>query len=296
MTVRVSCSIPYRKLLLAAIGLAWLFIAISSGLPVYAEESTQDAGPKGFLFSDYGKVLKTYVNDRGLVNYQGLKKDRKGLDDFALQVSRLDRKIYDTWSDKEKIAFWINVYNGLTLQTIIDRYPIRWSLLKSVIYPRNSIRQISGVWDRLTFRVMGEDTTLDGIEHGKLRAHFNEPRVHMALVCAAMGCPPLRNEPYTADRLDAQLDDQATRFLRNPKKFRIDRENKRVYLSPIFDWFGDDFIKTYGTKEERPGFSPKELAVMRFVSHYVPDSDRGYLSTGSFSVSYLPYDWSLNEQ
>jgi len=249
-----------------------------------------------FSYDEYGKALKTYVDDHGMVDYKGLKADRKALDEFASAVSRLDPKLCDGWNEREQIAFWINAYNALTLQAIIDRYPIEASLLKSLVYPKNSIRQIPGVWDKLTFPVMGKDITLDGIEHATLRAQFNEPRIHVALVCAAMGCPPLRNEPYVGSKLDAQLDDQATKFLKDPKKFRIDPDNSKVYLSSIFDWFGEDFIKTYGTNAEFQGFSEKERAVLNFIGRYARPAGRAYLLKGGFAIEYLKYDWSLNEK
>jgi hypothetical protein len=247
-------------------------------------------------FDDYGAILTSNVDDRGMVDYKGLKANRKPLDNFLLSVSRLDLKLYEGWNDKEKIAFWINAYNALTLKAIIDHYPIQASLLKSFVYPKNSIRQIPGVWDKLTFAVMGRDMTLDGIEHETLRAKFNEPRIHVALVCAAMGCPPLRNEPYTGAKLDSQLDDQAAKFLKNPEKFRIDRNNKKVYLSPIFDWFGQDFVKTYGADKEFSGFSEKERAVLNFVGRHLAPADKAYFLKGGFSIEYLKYDWSLNEK
>ena len=138
-------------------------------------------------------------------------------------------------------------------------------------YPKSSIQQIPGRWDKVQWLVMGQKLTLDRIEHAILRGGdpalvatygpFHEPRIHLALVCAAMGCPPLRNEPYAGERLDAQLDDQVRRFLRNPQKFRIDRGNGRVYLSSIFKWFGGDFIKKYGAGEKFAGHSDAERAV-----------------------------------
>ncbi len=247
-------------------------------------------------FDDYAAVLKSHVDDHGMVNYKGLKANRKPLDDFISSLSRLDPKFYDGWNDKEKIAFWINAYNALTLKAIVDHYPIEASFLKSFVYPKNSIRQIPGVWDKLTFAVMGSNMTLDGIEHSTLRAKFNEPRIHMALVCAAMGCPPLRNEPYTGAKLDAQLGDQAAKFLRNPEKFRIDRNNSKVNLSSIFNWFGQDFVKTYGTVKEFSGFSKKERAVLNFISRYLAPADRAFLLKSGFTIEYLKYDWSLNER
>jgi hypothetical protein len=265
-------------------------------LTLVSVEQRAALGAAAFSYDEYGKCLKAYVDDGGLVDYQGLKNHGKALDNFVSAVSRLDRRVYEGWSDKAKIAFWINVYNALTLKTIADHYPIQGSFLRSFLHPGNSIRQIPGVWDRLTFAVIGMDMTLDAIEHSTLRAQFNEPRIHMAPVCAAMGCPSLRNEPYTANRLDMQLDDQGARFLRNTMKFRMDRENKIVYLSRIFQWFGDDFTKTYGTNEAFGKHATKERAVLAFVSRFLAERDREYLAKGDYSLSYLSYDWSLNER
>lgn len=143
-----------------------------------------------FSFNLYGEILKQYVTGNGLVDYRRLKNNRIALDNFCASVSSLDPAIYDAWTEKGKIALWINVYNALTLKVVLDHYPIKASFFESAIYPRNSIRQIPGVWDKLTFPVMGRELTLDGIEHGILRSKFGEPRIHIALVCGSMGCPP----------------------------------------------------------------------------------------------------------
>ena len=118
----------------------------------------------------------------------------------------------------------------------------------------------------------------------------------MALVCAAMGCPPLRTEPYEGDKLDRQLNDQTRVFLANPQKFRLDRGQGKVYLSSIFKWFGGDFVNNFGTDKAFTGFSPDERAVLNFVSQYLPAGDRDYLLQGKYILVYLDYDWSLNEQ
>lgn len=249
-----------------------------------------------FTYDDHARVLKMYVNDQGLVDYQALKAHSQSLDAFVHALGKLDPKVYEPWDDPEKIAFWINAYNGLTLVAIIRHYPIQASLIRSVVFPKNSIRQIPGVWDKREWLVMGRRMSLDDIEHATLRKQFNEPRIHLALVCAARGCPPLRNEPYTGARLAAQLDDQGRRFFSNPQKFRIDRDKGRVYLSSIFKWFGDDFIKTYGTEEKFTGHSPAERAMLNFISRYLDARDRDYLAAGKYRIEYLDYDWSLNEQ
>jgi uncharacterized membrane protein YdjX (TVP38/TMEM64 family) len=192
--------------------------------------------------------------------------------------------------------FLINAYNALTLEAIISNYPIKSSLTASLLYSQNSIRQIPGVWDRLYFLVMGREMTLNHIEHEILRKHFDEPRIHLALVCAAMGCPPLRNDPYDSEWLDEQLDDQARRFLSNPLKFRIDRDKRVVYLSSIFKWYGEDFVKSFGQDGGSSKHSPAEQAVLNHIGRYLNADDRGFLVAGSYDIKYLDYDWSLNEQ
>jgi hypothetical protein len=254
------------------------------------------ADQEPFSYDHYAALLKTRVNDEGLVDYKGLKAERARLDAYATAIANVDPGEFEKWSDPQKIAFWINAYNGLTLIAIIDHYPIEPSWLKSFRYPENSIRQIPGVWTDLEFTVMGRNMTLDGIEHDTLRADFNEPRIHVALVCAALGCPVLRNEPYTGARLDAQLDDQSKRFVNNPEKLRIDRKDGVVYLSSIFKWFGDDFIKTYGTTEKFADFDDAERAVLNYITQYVSHSDADFLRKGDYSIEYLSYDWTLNDQ
>ena len=247
-------------------------------------------------YQHFAAALEQYVDDTGLVYYHGLKANPQELKAFVTQLDQLDRIVYGQWNDQEKIAFWINVYNALTLQAIIDNYPIQASFWKSAIYPKNSIRQIGGVWDELQFGVMGKKMTLDDIEHIVLRTEFNEPRIHIALVCAAIGCPPLRNEPYSGERLDAQLNDQARKFLNNPIKFHLNTQTATVALSPIFKWFGADFVKTYGTDKKFSDHSNAERAVLNFISAYLDDGDLSYLTTGAYSIEYLDYDWSLNER
>jgi hypothetical protein len=250
----------------------------------------------GFNYDDYVAVLKKYVDDKGMVAYRALKADPKRLDAFASAMATLDRRAYDKWDDKAKIAFWLNAYNALTLKVILDNYPIRASFVGSLRFPKNSIRQIPGVWDKVRFRVMGRRVTLSEIEHTTLRKAFDEPRIHLALVCASKGCPLLRREPYEGADLDAQLDDQTRRFLATPGKFRIARSKGQVYLSPIFKWFGEDFVKTYGTNEKFRGHGKELRAVLNFTSRYLNERDREYLATGHYKVLFLDYDWSLNEQ
>lgn len=243
----------------------------------------------------YGQVLQ-FADSRGRVRYSDLKSDRASLDQFVSQLRRLGRETYESWPTPARIAFWINAYNALTLRAVIDHYPIRSSFLASLRFPSNSIRQIPGVWDEWTFEVMGRTLTLDGIEHGILRKQFTEPRIHMALVCAAVGCPPLRAEPYSGEDLDAQLEDQTRRFLADPTKFRVDRKDHIVLLSPIFEWYGEDFVGRYTPASGFSHHDAQIAAVLNFIGLHVSPELRSYLAKGDYDVRYLGYDWSLNER
>ena len=235
-------------------------------------------------YDDYAEVLATYVTDNGLVDYEKLQENRQQLDNFNAALGAVSPATYESWSEAEQIAFLTNAYNSFTLQSIIDQNPLK-----------KSIKDIPGVWKGREFDIAGQTKTLDNIEHQTLRANFNEPRIHVALVCAAMSCPPLRNEPYTGEKLDAQLDNQTRKFLESPHGLKIDREEKIVYLSSIFKWFGKDWEQTYGVDEKFTG-NASERAVLNFISKYLTPEEREYLEQGDYEVKYLDYDWSLNKE
>jgi hypothetical protein len=142
--------------------------------------------------NSYGEVLKLYVDDKGMVDYKSLKTDRAKLDHFSKTIEGISEQRYGLQSKNDKIAFWMNVYNAMTLKAIIDNYPIKSSALISLKFPKNSIRQISKVWKKKNISVLGKKLSLSDIENKILRKEFDEPRIHVALVCAAVGCPPLR--------------------------------------------------------------------------------------------------------
>ena len=246
--------------------------------------STEIAANQPFSYQDYDEVLKAYVDDRGLVDYISLQANRGKLDRFNQSLGAVSPETYDSWSESKKIAFLSNAYNSFTLQSIIDQNPLK-----------DSIRDISGVWNRRKFLLAGEERTLDNIEHDILRKDFNEPRIHVALVCAAISCPPLRNEPYTAEKLDTQLDDQTAKFAASPHGFKIDKEDNKVYLSSIFKWYGKDFIKTYGVEDKFSG-NDKQRAVINYFSNELNSEDRQFIENQNYKVKYLDYDWSLNIQ
>jgi hypothetical protein len=242
-------------------------------------------------------IFRGYVDVQGNVDYEGLKANRGDLDAFIRSLADVETSRIAAWPESERIAFWINAYNAITLQRIIDRYPPNdnGSALNPQ-FPANSIRQIDGVWDRLTTRVAGRDMTLDYIEHEILRKEFQEPRIHAALVCAGKGCPPLRTEAFRGDRLSLQLDDQSRRFLGVPDRFSIDLENKVVRLSSILKWYAADFTGAYAASSSLRGHSAAERAALAYVSQYVSAEDAEFIRTQSYRVEFLDYDWSLNER
>jgi hypothetical protein len=276
----------YLKPVLAAATLAWL---LSVG-------SAVGAAPPTDLHASYGAVLAAHVDEHGLVSYRALKEHPAALAEYLDRLAKLDPADVASWPDEDRIALYLNAYNAFTLEAILDHYPIQpGGFFASIRFPKNSIRQIRGVWDTIEWKLLGANFTLDQIEHEILRKQFNEPRIHMALVCAAKGCPPLRNEPYLGKILDAQLEDQARRFMADPAKFRVDRERGVVSLSSIFKWFAADFVKRYGDGGPA-GFDVSEKAVLNFVARCAKPADADYVRAGGFRIEYLDYDWTLNEQ
>lgn len=219
-------------------------------------------------------VLKRRVDARARVDYRALKRDRKDLDAWLKAAAAVSRPDFDSWTKPQQLAFLVNLYNAGTLRLIVDNHPVA------------SIKKIGnlfkGPWDQKVVRLFGETVTLGHIEHDLLRGNYSEPAIHFAIVCAAKGCPPLRAEAYTADKLSAQLDDQGRVFLGQRDKNRIDLANRTLHLSPIFKWFDEDFKRKSGT-------------VQKFVTGYFPEGYHNRLNAGKFKIRYTDYDWSLNE-
>lgn len=251
----------------------------------------------GVVFRDkeFGDVLSAFVDDQGMVDYKGLKASDAQFQSYLIDIAGLYTDEYDGWEKERQFVFWINTYNALTLKVILDHYPIKSNWKAKLLYPVG-IRHIPGAWKEITHTIKGEQYTLDQIEHEILREQFKDPRIHVALVCAAMGCPPLRNEFFDVEKIDQQLDDQIRDFIANPSKFKIDHNAHVVHLSSIFKWFGEDFLAGYGDKPSVPWGSPEEKAVMAYLKPFLSDQDWTSLKDGTYEVKYLDYDWALNEQ
>lgn len=229
--------------------------------------------------SAYGRLLAKHVRPGqvggirlNLVDYQAVARDpdyREALGEMA----RANPK--ELSSKEERFAFWVNAYNLLAIKTVLDRYPI--SSIKdggNFLFP---------IWKKNVGTVAGKDYSLDDIEHGVLRARFEEPRVHFAVVCASLSCPDLRAEPYEGIRLDEQLGDQARSFLENRTKGLVPGDDRKTAaVSSIFKWFGEDFDRGGG--------------VAQFIREHVDeDTKREISGLTDGGISYLDYDWSLND-
>lgn len=279
-------------LLLALFSISFGCLILASLVSVSLSRETFDQS-----HSVYNSLLKKYVKN-GRVDYSGFIASKQEFVSYLNTLGSVKQSEYGSWTEKEKLAFWINAYNAFTIKAIIDHYPITRSFsIVGLFVPSNSILQIKGVWDELKFKAVGNEVTLEDIEHEILRKEFDEPRIHMALNCASVSCPDLRNEAYVPGRLEEQLTQASTAFMNNPEKgLYIDEGDGIVKLSKIFNWFGDDFIPIYGGGHSFQGRSEKENAALNFALVYVDsDSKKEYLKRNNFRIGYLNYDWHLNE-
>jgi hypothetical protein len=249
-----------------------------------------------FDHSAYDSLLYVYV-ENGLVDYKGIQEEKKLLTAYVDQLEHLDPEEFQTWSENEQKAFWINVYNAITIEGILRNYPITpGGFFARRRFPRNSIRQIGGFWDTVFVRVMGKDITLNQIEHEILRKEFHDPRIHFVLVCASIGCPLLEKRAFTPEQLDQRLDQAASNFIRDANKVRLDRAKNTVYLSSIFDWYTEDFPASDEAHETFQEYSKQNRGIVAFVAGYLPEEERTFIIDNRPKIAFLDYDWSLNEQ
>jgi len=226
-------------------------------------------------------VLQDHVT-KGRVDYAAIARDKR-LADYLEDLARTDPVALPSQADR--LAFWINAYNAYTLKLVADAYPI------DSIHDLSTGGRIIGwlikrsPWDIRFAEIGGKDYTLNEIEHEVIRKRFNEPRIHFAIVCAAISCPPLRSEAYLPEKLGDQLDEQTRQFLNDRRSNRFDFRAGRAWLSPIFSWFEEDF----GASDE---------AVMAFVARYLDQNETAQTpkNEGRWKVEYTDYDWSLNER
>ncbi len=218
----------------------------------------------------WNELLKANVKPNGLVDYKGFIREKPKLESYLklLSENAPDRS---KWSKNEQLAYWINVYNAYTVKLIVDFYPT-----KSIrdLGPRIKIPLIKDVWHYKFFKIAGVDMSLDEVEHSILRKEFEEPRIHFAINCASVSCPPLLNEAFVASNLENQLMRVTTTFVNDPSRNKISSQSAQ--LSSIFSWFKGDFTKK-GT-------------LIEFLNRY----SKVKISPNA-RISFLDYNWNLNE-
>lgn len=231
----------------------------------YEQRLQAQEAPSHVIFSQL--LRKHVVGDA--FNYKGLIQDSVKLGQYLSTISK--NAPSQSWSKEEKLAYWINAYNAFTLKLIIDNYPVE-SITD--LHPAVHIPLLNTVWHKKFFTIGGKSTSLDEIEHKILRKEFEEPRIHFAINCASISCPPLRNEAFDPSQLENQLEEQAQNFINDSERNQISATNPQV--SKIFSWFSGDF------KEGQ--------TIIEFLNRYAeieisPDAD----------IDYLKYDWRLND-
>ena len=225
----------------------------------------------------FDQVLKKYVDKNGFVDYSALQRSSAGRRDLKAYLSELSRASPGKRSSREaKLAFWINAYNAVTLEGILQVYPTT-----SI---RNHTARVFGynIWKELPLIVGGGQHSLENIEHQILRK-MGEPRIHFAIVCASIGCPRLRNEAYTASQLDQQLSDNVRDFFTRSKHFRFNAKRRTMQVSSILKWFGEDFGRT-------------QVARFTYLQKYLPQPARKIAVDSRTRITYLDYDWNLNDK
>ncbi len=225
----------------------------------------------------WDRLVRAHVRD-GLVDYDAFAASAE----FPSYLQSLSDADPASLPRDGQLAFWINAYNAYTIQ-LINRHGERRSI-RNINKWLGFIRAY-GPWNEPVVRAGGRVLTLAHVEHRILRRELRDARIHFALVCAALGCPPLRGEAYTAARVHAQLDDQARLFLAHtPAKNRVDLATRTLHASPIFR-FGDHLKDFGGTR----------AALGRYVAAYLPNGpERDLLLSGRFRLRWTEYDWGLN--
>jgi hypothetical protein len=236
-------------------------------------------------YAAWDALVKKHVkwlpdNKQSRVDYAAFAKDRAELKQVLDALSAVPKATFDGWPKDQRMAFLINAYNAFTVEVILTKYPDLKSIKELGLFNR-------GPWKNEFFTLLGAKHHLDWIEHEQLRPLYGDPRVHAAVNCASIGCPALRNEAFTAAKLDAQLEDGMMRFLGDRTRNRV--ADGKLQVNSIFKWFQEDFEK--GQK----GFSKVEDVFAKYATQLSDKpEEQAAIKAKSLPVTHLDYDWSLN--
>ncbi|HOY34074.1 MAG TPA: DUF547 domain-containing protein [Piscinibacter sp.] len=219
------------------------------------------------------------------VRYAGMAADRAALKAYLDSLSAVGESSFAAFGRAQQMAFLINAYNAFTVELILTR----WPKLESI---KDLGSLLQSPWKPKWVPLLGGKVSLDDIEHAMLRqrGRYDDPRVHFAVNCASIGCPALREEAFDAARLDAQLDEQALRFMSDRTRNRYDAAAGRLQVSKIFDWFGEDFRLGHRGIASLPAFLARYAEVLADAP-----ADRERIRSGQAGIGFLDYDWKLND-
>ncbi len=274
MSAERRASLSRRTVLASMAALAW---------PAAAQAFDHSHAAWSALLKKH--VLLLRGGQASQLRYAGMATDRAALQAYLASLSAAGAPAFAGFTKPQQMAFLINAYNAFTVELVLGRYP-----------QLASIKELGGFlsspWKKAFVPLLGATRSLDEIEHGMLRApgRYDDPRIHFAVNCASVSCPMLREEAFVAERLDAQLNEQAARFMADRSRNRWSAAQQRLEVSKIFDWYGDDFRaghKGIGTLE---GFFAEHADALADAP-----ADRARIRARQAPVVYLPYDWALND-
>ena len=274
------------------IGLIAFVFACSLTLPAAPALAQADHTHKAWDALLKKHVVPVQGGKSSQVRYAGFKQDEAALKSYTESLSKVGETEFKAFSRTQQMAFLINAYNAFTVQLILTKYPD----LKSI---RDLGGAFSSPWKLKFFRLLGQEAWLDQIEHEILRkkGEYDEPRVHFAVNCASIGCPALREEAFTADKLDVQLEEQAVRFLSDRSRNRYNAQRELLEVSKIFDWFKEDWQSGYrGIGNDRTPITSREQYFGKYARLLTdkPDEQKA-VAAGKLDIRFLDYDWNLND-
>ena len=216
------------------------------------------------------------------VNYAGMKTDHAKLTAYLTALGKVDKQTFEQWPAPQQLSFLINAYNAWTVELILTAYPD----IKSI---KDLGSFFSSPWSKKFIVLLGETRSLDNIEHELIRGDnkYGDPRIHFAVNCASIGCPALREEAYSAEKLEQQLNEQTIRFLTDKSRNRITEDT--MELSAIFKWYGDDFKQGF-----RGSNSLSAFVLLYSEALELTPAQQALLSSEDIDIDFLNYDWALN--
>jgi hypothetical protein len=278
-------ALPARRALLTQGALALLMLP-AAGLPRPAfAQAAFDHTHAGWTALLKKHVVVLRGGQASQVRYAAFANDRAALKAYLDVLSAVPEATFNSWSKPQRQAFLINAYNAFTVELILTKYPNLASI-------KDLGTVFQSPWKPKWVPLLGTKVSLDDIEHEMLRKRgaYDDPRVHFAVNCASIGCPALREEAFVPERLDAQLDEQAQRFMSDKSRNRYNAQRGRLEVNKIYDWFGEDFRLGHRGIQSLAAFTARYADQLADAP-----ADREKIRGGQVDIAFLDYDWKLND-